>query len=122
VLVGAGAVLTSSAIEDFGSTWLEVTKGLTILSVALLVIVAWPSLVRGGDTATRRLPAVAAASVVLAEGIGSIPALTSGQTASFVIQTAGHVAGLAGIALAFAAARREPQTVETPFATQRRAS
>jgi hypothetical protein len=106
VVAGAAGALTSSAIELNGVTWLDVTKGLAILSAALPVVVAWPLLVRAGDAAARRLVAAAAVAVVLADGVGSIPALTSHQTTSFVVGTIGRALVLVGIAVA-AANRRE---------------
>jgi hypothetical protein len=100
VLAGAAGALTSSAIELNGVTWLDVTKGLAVLSAALLVVVAWPLLVRGGDAATRRLVGAAVVAVVLADEVGAIPALTSGLSSSVVVGTIGRALVLAGIAVA----------------------
>jgi hypothetical protein len=110
---GAAAKLASSAVvNDDGHTWLEITRGLDVLSAGFLVLVAWPVLVRGGDAASRRLAAVAAVSVVVADGIGAIPALTSDQTVSFVVGLAGRAAVLTGLAVA--AARRDDAAPVAP--------
>jgi hypothetical protein len=76
--------------------------------------------VRGGTAASRRTAVVAAVSVVVADGIGAIPALTSGQTVSFLVGLAGRAAVLAGIAVAAGRAGRrddagaEPETTPGP--------
>jgi uncharacterized caspase-like protein len=103
VLVAGGAVtlLLSTAIELSGNSWFTITNGMATIGAALLALVAWPLLGPARDAATRRPVAAAAVTVVVLDTISSIPALTSGQDASFYAGLAGRAAVLAGIAVAW---------------------
>jgi hypothetical protein len=84
-----------------GLTWLTVSDGLCVAYAVLPVVVAWPVLVRAADAANRRLFLAALVAAVIADGVGAVPAWTTGQT-SFVVGTVGRAVILAGIALATA--------------------
>jgi hypothetical protein len=99
LVAGGGLLFAGSFATHDGNSFLEVSKGASVLALLALLALAWPA-VTSDDMATRRLLGVAAGTDAMLAVVDSLPAVANGLNGLFILGLLGNAVLVAGVVMA----------------------